>query len=178
MEKQIKNFPDYYIHSDGYVISRKHGKERRMIGGSTGTGYPQVTLRHNGLQVQRLVHRIVAEHFVAPVDGCTQVNHIDGNKSNNAAANLEWVSAKDNMIHAVKTGLWTAPAKEHYKAMRQNARVNNALFTIEEASDILEMKDTLKLSCRALAKIVGCSKAAIQRLANGQTTHFKNGVLA
>lgn len=68
MEKQIKDFPDYYIHADGYVISRKHGKERKMVGGSTGTGYPQVTLRHNGVQVQRLVHRLVAEHFVDAVD--------------------------------------------------------------------------------------------------------------
>ena len=178
MEKQIKDFPDYYIHSDGYVISRKHGKHRKMINGCNGKGYSQVTLRHNGIQVKRYIHRLVAENFVQLIDGCSQINHIDGNKLNNSASNLEWVSAKENMAHAVKNGLWTSPTDEHYKSMRKQACVNNALFSLEEASDILEMKGVLKLSCAALAKIIGCSKTAIQKLANGQTTHFKNGVLA
>jgi transposase len=48
-----------------------------------------------------------------------------------------------------------------------------ALFSVDEASDILEMKDVLNLSCRELAKIVGCSKATIQRLANGTQQHFR-----
>jgi hypothetical protein len=177
MEKKIEGFPDYYVHSDGYVISRKHGKEIKMIGGNHPRGYRMVTLRNNGIQVQRFVHRLVAQHFVDGFKDELQVNHIDGVKSNNAASNLEWVTAKENLRHAVASGLWTSPTDEHYKAMRLKGGMSLAAFTLEEASDILEMKQVLNLSCMALAKIVGCSKATIQRLVNGQTKHFKNGVL-
>lgn len=177
MEKQIEDFPDYYVHSDGYVISRKNGKERRMIGGSTGHGYPQVTMRHNGVQVQRLLHRLVAEHFIDRIDGANQVNHKDGDKTNNRADNLEWVSAKQNMAHSVQSGLWTSPTQEHYRKMRENAGRKLALFTIEEGSELMEMKAALGLTCRELAAIVGCSKTTIQRLANNTMTHFKNGTV-
>lgn len=177
MEKQIPNFSDYWVHSDGYVISRKHGKVRRMIGGSTGHGYPQVTLRHNGVQVQRLLHRLIAESFCSRPEGCDQVNHKDGNKTNNCADNLEWVSAKENMAHSVKRGLWTRPTDEHYRRMRENAGRKLALFTLEEGSDIIEMKEALRLTCRELASLIGCSKTPIQRLANGTMTHFKNGTV-
>jgi len=177
MEKQITDFPDYYVNSDGYVISRKSGKERRMVGGSTGHGYPQVTLRHNGVQVQRLLHRLVAEAFCERAEGCDQVNHKDGDKTNNSADNLEWVSAKQNMAHSVKSGLWTSPTKEHYKRMRANSGAAKALFTMEEASDIMEMKAALNLSCREIASMVGCNKTTIQRIANGKMTCFKNGAV-
>lgn len=60
----------------------------------------------------RLVHRLVAETFIEErepmadeVDFKFQVNHKDGNKLNNRANNLEWVTGSENRIHAVKTGL-------------------------------------------------------------------------
>jgi len=175
MEKQLSDFSDYWVHSDGYVISQKNGKKRRLVGGSTGHGYPQVTLRHNGVQAQRLLHRIVAEYFCGREEGCNQVNHKDGNKNNNRADNLEWVSAKDNMAHSVKSGLWTSPTDDHYRRMRENAGRKLALFTLEEGSEIVEMKEALGLTCREMASLIGCSKTPIQRLANGTMTHFKNG---
>jgi len=57
----------------------------------------------------RTLHRLVADHFVYnpnPKD-YTQVNHIDGDRWNNSAGNLEWVSPKQNMRHAYSTGLKT-----------------------------------------------------------------------
>jgi len=178
MEKQIKDFPDYFVHSDGYVISRKLSKERRLIGGKCGGGsrnYAQVTLRHNGVQSSPLLHRVVAEHFIPRQDGKNQVNHKDGNKLNNCVDNLEWVTATENMRHSVGAGLWTSPTDDHYKKMRAKAWRNLALFTMEEASDLMEMKSALNLSCRQLAAIVGCSKPTILGLNNNSTIHFKNG---
>jgi hypothetical protein len=175
MEKHIHGFPDYLVHSDGYVVSCKNGKRHRMTGGSNGHGYPQVTLRHNGVQVQRLVHRLVAENFCNRPDGADQVNHKDGNKENNAASNLEWVSAKQNMLHSVESGLWTSPTQEHYARMRVNAGQRRALFTAEEASELMEMKSALRLSSYDLAKLVGCNPTTIKRIANGTQTVFKDG---
>ncbi len=175
MKKQILDFPDYYVHSDGYVISRKHRNVRRLIGGLTDRGYPQVTLRHNGRQVTRLVHRLVAESFCPKPEGADQINHKDGNKQNNQASNLDWVSAKQNMRHSVESGLWAAPSQGHYRRMRVNAGKSVARFTAEEASDLMEMKAALKLSSYNLADIVGCNATTIKRIANGTQTVFKDG---
>ena len=51
------------------------------------------------------LHILVAKHFVPNPWRLSQVNHIDGNRHNNTASNLEWVSAKDNIKHAYTTGL-------------------------------------------------------------------------
>jgi DNA-binding transcriptional regulator YiaG len=125
-----------------------------------------------------LIHRLVAEYFIDNSKLHLQVNHIDCNKQNNHVSNLEWVTTKENMRHAVENGLWTSPTNEHYKMMRKNARVNNAKFTLEEADDILEMKDVLKLSIRELSRITGVNRTTLSKLADGTTKHFKNGVLA
>lgn len=45
------------------------------------------------------VHRLVALSFVPRIEGKAQVNHIDENKANNKASNLEWVTQKENNNH-------------------------------------------------------------------------------
>lgn len=60
----------------------------------------------------KTIHSLVAAAFLGPrPDGC-DVNHIDGDKTNNAASNLEYVTRKENMQHAMATGLWT-PSADH-----------------------------------------------------------------
>ncbi len=178
MKKQIPDFPDYYIHSDGYVISCKSGKEKVMVGGYTGNGkYKQVTLRENGRQVSRTIHTLVADAFIENHENLPQVNHIDGNRYNNNFNNLEWSTARDNILHSVKMGLWNEPTAEHYKMMKIGMARTKATFTLEEGSEVMEMKEALNLNCREVAKLVGCSKNVIQRLVRGEIKYFKNGAL-
>ena len=68
-------------------------------------GYLTITLRKNDKPKTFRIHRIVAQSFIPNYHNKTQVNHIDGNKSNNNVNNLEWCTALENQRHAWVTGL-------------------------------------------------------------------------
>jgi hypothetical protein len=74
---------------------------------NNGNGYLVVNLKHNGSQQMKTVHRLVAETFLINPTNLTDINHKDGNKSNNVVTNLEWCTRSENMTHAVKNGLHT-----------------------------------------------------------------------
>ena len=100
MWKTIEGFENYEVSDNGKVRSKKTG---RVLKNSVApNGYLRVNLRANNQSYTRYVHRLVALNFLK---GEGQVNHIDGNKSNNNVKNLEWVSPRENIEHAEKTGL-------------------------------------------------------------------------
>jgi hypothetical protein len=70
------------------------------------SGYLVVYICADGKRDAANVHRLAAETFLSPPaqDGL-DVNHLDGNKQNNAPSNLEWCTRKENMAHARATGL-------------------------------------------------------------------------
>ena len=51
------------------------------------------------------LHRLIALTFIQNPNNKQQVNHIDGNKTNNCLDNLEWVTNEENQIHKFKIGL-------------------------------------------------------------------------
>lgn len=68
-------------------------------------GYCRVNVYKGGKMTHKLVHRLVAEAFVPNPANKPEVNHKDGNKCNNAAENLEWVTPKENVGHSIANGL-------------------------------------------------------------------------
>lgn len=52
-----------------------------------------------------MLHRVVAELFIPNPNNLPQVNHIDGNRENNKASNLEWVTGSENSQHAYSIDL-------------------------------------------------------------------------
>lgn len=75
-------------------------KGRILKPADNGGGYQWVSLYRNGEKHKRYIHRVVAEAFVANPDGLPEVNHIDGDKTNNRADNVEWVTHAENQQHA------------------------------------------------------------------------------
>lgn len=72
-----------------------------------GAGYLTLPLNRDGKHKMMLVHRMVAKAFVDNPNGYPQVNHIDGDKTNNVFTNLEWCTQSHNVKHAVNLGLHT-----------------------------------------------------------------------
>ena len=68
-------------------------------------GYCRVSLNNGKGRKSKRVHRLVAEAFIPNLENKPEVNHIDGNKLNNCADNLEWCTNKENIEHSIKTGL-------------------------------------------------------------------------
>jgi hypothetical protein len=75
----------------------------------TREGYIITSICKEGIQKFYSVHRLVAEAFIPNPEGKAEVNHIDGNKTNNAINNLEWVTRSENHLHAFRTGLRKPP---------------------------------------------------------------------
>lgn len=115
-----------------------HEKTRVMPHGGTRTyparwlspqlsrdGYLLVTLCTNGRTQTFSVHRLVALAWLPNPNGYRNVNHRDGDKTRNAADNLEWCTTSHNNLHAWKTGLRTS-SEAHKENMRRAQTIGAA----------------------------------------------------
>jgi hypothetical protein len=93
----IEDFPSYEINHIGEIKSIK--SNRLLLGGKDRNGYHCVNLRKNKKTYFKPRHRLVAIAFIDKIHGKDFVNHIDGNKSNNSASNLEWCNPQENNSH-------------------------------------------------------------------------------
>ena len=104
--KDIKGYEGLYqISNLGRVKSLPRQKTKGGILKQFSTEYLVVSMVENGKIKKIKVHRLVAETFIPNPNNLPQVNHIDGNKFNNNMNNLEWVTSKENIIHANIMGL-------------------------------------------------------------------------
>lgn len=90
----------YVINSDGSIF--REGKKIPLIrikGWKTKNGY--MMFKAGGSSgVDLYIHRVVAECFVDNCFNKGTVNHLDGDKENNSASNLEWATYSENHLHA------------------------------------------------------------------------------
>lgn len=92
----------YEVSDQGRVRNVKRDRLRKP---SNIRGYQAVPLCKGGKNRMKLLHRLVAEAFIPNHENKPQVNHINGNKADNRAENLEWVTPQENLRHAWETGL-------------------------------------------------------------------------
>lgn len=114
-------------------------------------------LWRDGSYSSRLVHTLVAEAFIGARPEGHEVNHIDGVKTNNGRANLEYVTRSGNNRHAYDTGLRS-------KGERHSA----SKLSADQVAEIRRANAAGEAGCRVLAKRFGVSKSTIQLILNNR----------
>lgn len=154
----------YSIHDDGAVFNNK---TQRFIRPQSNGRYYKVTLSINGKEHQYLVHRLVANAFIPNPENKPEVNHINGDRLDNRASNLEWVTAKENQIHSVKTNL-----------RKHGTELWNGKFTKEQVLEIIIRKHSGE-SCKKLGKEFGVNATTISAISRGlrYKQYFADGEL-
>ena len=92
---RVKRLESYTKHPSG---AKKIVRER-ILKLSNSKGYRLMMVSVNGIRINFLVHRLVAQAFIPNPEKKPQVNHIDGNRNNNNFENLEWCTCSENEIH-------------------------------------------------------------------------------
>jgi hypothetical protein len=106
----------YQASNMGWIKSLVGRKERILKPVMHSNGYMRVSLYIDKKLQQKYIHRLVAETFLANPQNKSEVNHLDGNKTNNHVENLEWATSSENKEHAYKTGLY--PRSKKYKGRK------------------------------------------------------------
>jgi hypothetical protein len=121
----------YQASTTGFIRSESRVLKGRGNNYKTGS---RVSLWKDGVRKDFLVARLVALTFLGvPTDGYT-VNHIDGNRMNNAVNNLEWLSVADNIRHGFRTGLYS---KNQKKVVIRGGDATHSFASMAEASSFL-----------------------------------------
>lgn len=142
----------YEVTKDGLVISYKQGKTKHLKLVDDGGGYLQVSVSAKNVpknRISRRVHLLVWENHVGEIPIGMQINHKDGDKTNNKLCNLECVTPSDNRIHAVKK-LGSSTKKI---LNDEDAKIMVKIY-LETDITLRELKDIYKISYRTANRYV------------------------
>ena len=166
--KIIEEFPNYLISNYGNVKTLKTLEDRTT---HINSGYELIILNDGEKQHSRLVHRLVATTFIPNPENKPCVNHLNGIKTDNRLVNLEWVTYKENIDHAIKTGLI-----DHSKRKNPNHKLHprdedNKLTkaTREQVVEMRKMYDTGDYVLRELSEKFDMSISVIWNIVKRKT---------
>lgn len=139
--KDIKGYEGLYQISsfgnvkslDRYIINKNGDKQffsKKYLTQGFSNGYLKVILSKNNKQKTFRVHILVAKAFIPNHKNKLEVNHIDGNKSNNRIDNLEWNTRSENELHAYRNGL-AKPSDKQKQAVAKYAKENYSKKVIQ-----------------------------------------------
>lgn len=140
------------INEEGQIWS-PYGGGKFLTPSLTQKGYYRIVLQTSKGRKTFQVHRLVLETF-NPVMNCDklEVNHINGDKSDNRLNNLEWCSGSFNVRHSISNGL---------KIPARGEQVGGHKLTEQEVIEICELLQNTNLSLQAIGDKYKVSKYCI-----------------
>lgn len=103
---QVSNLGNARSKDRPYKYSKKKFLKAKSVAlTNNGNGYRLFGTSVDGRKKNFYIHRVVAQLFLPNPNNLPEVNHKDGDKTNNRVSNLEWVSMEDNREHAVLNNL-------------------------------------------------------------------------
>ena len=160
--KPVAGFEDrYQVSNLGNVrsIQTNHGKyqEKLLKQNRTSTSdYAYVKLTVKDKTTQHSVHRLVAKAFIPNPENKPTVNHIDGNKLNNNACNLEWNTYSENLKHAHSTGL--KKASRNSLAVKQGSSSKYIYVSYDKSRDRFNCAVKILGTRKSIQKNFSCKK--------------------
>jgi hypothetical protein len=157
--KEVEEFPGYYVSTSGRVWSApkrgssKNGKwlKLRKLKCKDGSYYLRVELCKDGKQKSKQIHRLVAESFIPNFQSKPEVNHLDGDKTNNDWTNLQWATKAENEKHAWDNGLNETTRKA---ASRTHSKRVKCIETGKVYSSAEEASKSIGLNNQAVANSI------------------------
>lgn len=172
--KDIEGYEDCYQISNCGRIRSKARKTKNQYseefikntGTITSAGY-EVQNLYNGNKYQTLsVHRLVALYFVDGFENGKVVNHIDGDKTNNYASNLEWCTRSENQKHAINIGLWKVSDKHRDNAKKQANKMGKANQKVDDETVSKIRNDLISMSGKAVSEKYNISQSTVSWIKN------------
>ena len=145
MLKDIKGFEGrYWVNELGEVFNARGSQLKTAL---KKNGYCYVVLFGKGSPQFKPIHRLVAEAFILNPENKPQVNHINGDKKDNRAENLEWVTHRENFAHASRMGLLHTSPVAMFDKKGNLIRTFNSLKSAEEYVGAKRPNGTAICSC-------------------------------
>ena len=104
--KWIDNYENIYkIYINGDVESFVFKKTKILKSRLINKGYLQIGLKPKGEKRKFfLIHRLIAIAFIPNPDNKPNIDHINGDRTNNSIGNLRWVNKSENMLNVKNYG--------------------------------------------------------------------------
>lgn len=153
--KKVAGCDGYFVTPDGEIYSSLNRRLLKVRQGTKPAGYKFIGITTDFGPKYKHVHRLVAQTFIPNPENLPEVNHIDGNKSNNRVQNLEWVTRSQNAQHAMDNGINTNRGVTHTRSK----------LTAEQIKEIRIIKGKY----RDIGKVYGICAQSVCNIKNQKT---------